>query len=198
MLDDYSAAAIKAEADAARAFKTRLEALDPATLTLDKQLDREQLRHAMDSTILQNESVRAWARDPDIYSSGITNTAYVMIKRSFAPPEERLRRLIARERAMPAALAEARRNLDNPPRIYTEIAIEQIDGSIGLFRGAVVEAFAGVKDEVLRAEFKQANGAVIAALEEYKTWLKNDLLPRSTATSPTAPSSIDVVSPLTR
>ncbi len=178
-LDDYSVAAIKAEADAARAFKARLEALDPATLTLDKQLDREQLRHAMDSTILQNESVRAWARDPDIYSSGITNTAYVMIKRSFAPPEERLRRLIARERAMPAVLAEARKNLDNPPRIYTEIAIEQIDGSIGLFRGAVVEAFAGVKDEALRAEFKQANGAVISALEEYKTWLKKDLLPRS-------------------
>ena len=179
-LDDYSAAAIKAEADAARAFKARLEALDPATLTLDRQLDREQLRHAMDSTILQNESVRAWARDPDLYSSGITNTAYVMIKRSFAPPEERLRRLIARERAMPAVLAEARRNLDNPPRIYTEIAIDQIDGSIGMFRGAVVEAFAGVTDQALEAEFKKANDAVIAALEEYKTWLKKDLLPRST------------------
>ena len=49
-----------------------------------------------------------------------------MIKRAFAPPDERLRQLIAREKAMPAALAEARKNLDNPPRVYTEIAIEQM------------------------------------------------------------------------
>ena len=55
----------------------------------------------------------------DTYSSGLTNTAYIMIKREFAPPDERLRKLIAREKAMPAALAEARKNLDNPPRIYT-------------------------------------------------------------------------------
>ena len=52
-----------------------------------------------------------------------------MIKRAYAPPDERLRLLIAREKAMPAALAEARKNLDNPPKISTQIAIEQLDGS---------------------------------------------------------------------
>ena len=34
---------------------------------------------------------------------------------------------------MPNALAEARKNLDNPPRIYTEIAIEQLDGNRDFF-----------------------------------------------------------------
>ncbi len=58
-------------------------------------------------------------RIPTLYSSGITNAAYVMIKRNFAPPAERLKALIAREKPMPAALAEARKNLDNPPQIYT-------------------------------------------------------------------------------
>ena len=101
------------------------------------QLDREQLLHAIDSRLLTLEVVRPWARDPDTYSSGLTNTAYIMIKRAFAPPEERLRQLIAREKAMPAALAEARKNLENPPRIYTEIAIEQIDGNRGFFQTAV-------------------------------------------------------------
>ena len=64
-----------------------------------------------------------------------------MIKRDFAPPEQRLRQLIAREKAMPAALAEARKNLENPPRIYTEIAIEQMDGNRGFFETAVAPAF---------------------------------------------------------
>ena len=83
-----------------------------------------------------------------------------MIKREFAPPEERLRQLIAREKLMPAALAEARKNLENPPRIYTEIAIEQIDGNRGFFKDAVPGAFPDVKDKALLAEFKAANDAV--------------------------------------
>jgi hypothetical protein len=106
-----------------------------------------------------------------------------MIKRNFAPPEERLRQLIAREKAMPAALAEARTNLQNPPRVYTEIAIEQMDGNRGFFETAVASAFPTVTDKALLTEFKQVNGAVIAALVEYKTWLQSDLLPRSTEAS---------------
>jgi uncharacterized protein (DUF885 family) len=181
-LDDYSAEAVTAEAQAAKAFKTRLQAVDPATLALDAQLDREELLHVMDSIVLGDEVIRMWAKDPDRYASGLTNTAYVMIKRSFAPAEERMRLLIAREQKMPAALANARKNLDNPPRIYTEIAIEQIDGNIGFFKSAVPEAFAGVKDAALTAEFKKANDAVIAALTGYKDWLKKDLLARSNGT----------------
>ena len=50
---------------------------------------------------------------------------------------------------MPAALAEARKNLENPPRIYTEIAIEQIDGNISFFKKDVPAAFTDVTDTAL-------------------------------------------------
>ena len=49
----------------------------------------------LDGMLLRNEVIRPWARDPDIYSSGITNDAYVMISRTFAPPEQRLKSLTA-------------------------------------------------------------------------------------------------------
>ena len=178
-LDDYSAAAVKAESDAARAFKSRLTAIDPAALSLDQQLDREQLLRAADNTVLQNEVIKRWARDPDLYPSGITNTAYVMIKRGFAPIEVRLKALIAREQTMPAALAEARKNLDNPPKIFTEIALEQIDNNVSFFTKDVPAAFKDVTDKALLAEFKKSNDAVIAALGSYKTFLQKDLLARS-------------------
>ena len=127
MLRDPSRQAVMDEIAAARRFRDRTAAIDAATLSPTNQLDREQLLLAIDSRILTLETVRPWARDPDTYSSGLTNTAYIMIKRAFAPSEERLRQLIAREKVMPATLAEARKNLDNPPRIYTEIAIEQLE-----------------------------------------------------------------------
>ena len=178
-IDDSSRQAVIDEIAAARDFRQRVTANDPSTLNPVNQLDREQLLLAIDSKVLALEVVKSWATNPDNYSSGLTNTAYLMIKRAYAPPVDRLRQLIAREKAMPAALSEARKNLENPPRVYTEIAIEQIDGNRDFFKDAVAKAFPTVTDKTLLAEFKQANDAVIAALDDYKQWLKTDLLKRS-------------------
>jgi uncharacterized protein (DUF885 family) len=178
-LADPSQQAVSAEVAALRGFRERAAAVDATTLTLANQLDREQMLLAIDSRILALETVKPWARDPDTYSSGITNAAYIMIKRAFAPPEERMRHLIAREKAMPAVLAEAKKNLDNPARIHTEIAIEQLDGNRDFFKTAVAAAFPTVTDKALLAEFTQANDAVIASLNDYKKWLTDDLLERS-------------------
>ncbi len=178
-LEDYSRTAVTDAVSAARQFRERVAVIDPGSLSLSAQLDREQLLHAIDSRLLTLDVVRPWARDADTYSSGVTATAYIMIKRGFAPPAERMRQLMAREAAMPAVFAEARRNLDNPPRIYTEIAIEQLDGNQEFFRTAVPAAFAEVKDAALVAEFRKTNDAVITALGDYKRWLQTDLLKRS-------------------
>ena len=178
-LENYSRQGVMDAIAAARGFRDRVNGINPSSLSADKQLDREQLLHAIDSRILMLAVVRPWAKDADSYSSGVTNTAYVMIKRRFAPPEERLRKLIAREKAMPAALLEARKNIENPPQIYTQIAIEQLDGNRTFFETAVPGGFKDVKDQALLAEFKKTNNAVIAALVDYKKWLQDDLLKRS-------------------
>ncbi len=178
-LEDVSAAAVEDELTTTRSFLTRLDAIDEKWLRPDAQIDREWLRHVLQASVLQLDVIRPWARDPDSYSSGLTNAAYVLIKRSFAPPEARMKALTARMRAMPAALLEARRNLSHPPKVYTEIAIEQLDGNREFFDTAVVEAFAGVKDAALRAEFDGARKGVMSAMADYKKWLQSDLLPRS-------------------
>lgn len=178
-LEDYSRQAVDETVAALKAFHSRLMAIDPKTLTAANQLDHEQMRRAIDGRLLTLEVIRPWATQPDTYSSSLTNTAYIMIKRQFAPADVRLRQLIAREKAMPAALAEARKNLDNPPRIATEIALQQIDGNRSFFTDAVATAFPEVKDAALLAEFKQANDAVVAALKDYGSWLRTDLLKRS-------------------
>ena len=179
-LEDLSQAAISAESKTLADFHAKVTAIDPASLSLDAQLDREQLLRAFDAGVLADDTIKQWATNADAYSSGVTNAAYVIMKRPFAPAADRLRALIDREKKMPAALAEARKNLANPPRIYTEIAIEQIDGNISFFKKDVPAAFTDVTDAALRADFKASNDAVIAALGDYKTFLKADLLPKST------------------
>lgn len=122
----------------------------------------------MDGTLLRDEVSRTWATNPDMYSSGITNDAFVIISRTFAPPEQRLESLTAGLKLMPNALAQARKRLDKPPRVYTETAIEQLAGNRAFFTDDVPAAFADVTDARLLADFKTANDGVIAALDDDK------------------------------
>ena len=84
-----------------------------------------------------------WQKNPDSYSSGVTSSIFTLMERPYAPVNTRLRAAIAREKAMPQVFAEARQNLVNPPKIYTEIALEQIDGNIRFFQQDVPLAFCG-------------------------------------------------------
>src|SRR4051794_2943875 len=178
-LEDVSRAAVDAEVAALKGFRAELSAIDPATLSPAHQLDLAQAISGIDSQMLERQIVRGWTKNPDLYSTAVTQTAFVMINRNFAAPDVRLRALIQRERLMPGNLAEARKNIDNPPAIYTDIAIEQLDGDIGFFKSSVPAAFAALTDRALLDQFTQANQNVITALTEYKTWLQTDVKPRS-------------------
>src|SRR5579871_2495442 len=111
-------------------FRTRLQTFDSKRLPFEAQQDYELLMATLNGNLLDLETIREWEKNPDRYSSGITNSAYVIMSRSFAPADERLRSLIAREKLMPAVFDAARANLSNPPRVYTEVAIEQIPGIV--------------------------------------------------------------------
>src|ERR1051326_951875 len=178
-LEDYSLATIAAEIRSLKGFLTKFEQFPANALTADTAADRDLVIHNIQSQLLSLETIRMWEKNPDVYSSSITSSAFTIISRRFAPPEERLRSLIARERLMKNVLGQARHNLRNPPRIYTEVALQQLPGLAGFFKSDVPAAFKKVTDRKLLDEFQASNDAVIAALGEYQAFLKNDLLPRS-------------------
>ena len=171
-LEDFSRASIDAEIAALKRYLQRFEKLGAGGEEADRQLVVAKIR----GRLLDLEEVRMWEKNPDLYSSGITNSAFVIMSRKFAPAADRLRRLIARERSMPAALEAARLNLRNPPRIYTEVALEQLPGIAAFFEKDVPAAFAEVKDGGLLAEFREANAGVLRALAGYRAFLEKDLL----------------------
>jgi uncharacterized protein (DUF885 family) len=171
-LEDYSKAGV--------AHRTaELKKWEAQFAKLPQSDDRDLVLNYIRASLLELETVRQWEKNPDNYSSGIASSAFTIMSRKFAPPEARLKSLTERERHMPKVLVDARANLKNPPRIYTEIAIEQMDGNIEFFKNDVPLAFKDVKDAKLLADFKASNGAVIVALKDYETFLKTDLLPRS-------------------
>ncbi len=178
-LEDYSRRSIEAEIAALHNFEKKFEDLRPTQLDLSTRGDYEMVLNDIRSKLLTLEIIRPWEKNPDTYSSGITASAFTLMERKFAPANDRLRSLVSREKQMPAALKAARENLKNPPRIYTEIALEQLPGLISFFETDVPSAFQDATDAKTIAEFHQTNAEVIAALREYESWLKQEVLPRS-------------------
>ena len=172
LLEDYSKAAVEAHVKALHGAERQFAALpaDP---------DRDLILNDIRSTLLDLEQVRSWEKNPDNYSSGVTNSIFVIMSRTFAPPAERLQSVVARERQFPAVFQAARANLKNPPRIYTQIAIEQLPGIVSFFQNDVPTAFKLVTDPKLLADFQNSNQLAIDTLKQYQTFLETTLLPRS-------------------
>ena len=178
-LEDWSDATRSTEIRGLHYFMSKFDGFSPSGLDPSTEGDLEIMRSNLRSQLLSMETIRMWQKNPDMYASGITNAAFVLMEREFASPDERLRSLVAREAAMPKVLEEARANLQNPPQIYTEIALEQISGDVSFFQNDVPMAFAKATDPALKAQFAKTNAAVVAALQSYGQWMKSDLLPRS-------------------
>jgi hypothetical protein len=178
-LEDLSSGSIDAEVAALNNFEKRISAIPVASLDQTTRGDRQMVLNQIRSRRLTLHTIRPWTKNADEYSSLCANAAFTLMERKFAPVDDRLRSLIAREEKMPALLREARANLQNPPRIFTQIAIEQLPGIIRFFQHDVPLAFTDAHDESLKTEFAKSNAAVIAALTDYLSWLKTDLLPRS-------------------
>ena len=178
-LEDYSAASVEKQIAALHAYEKKLLAIDPSALDASVAADYQILLNSIRSQLLSLEVIRNWEKNPDNYSSGVTNSIFVLMERPFAPVNTRLRQAIEREKQIPQVFVEARKNLKNPPRIFTEIALEQIDGIISFFQNDVPLAFKDATDQAAKAEFAKTNAAVIDALKSYGAWMKSDLLPRS-------------------
>lgn len=179
MAPDYSASAIKEEIDQLKSFKNRFESLRSDGFDAQTKIDQRLILGDINSRLLTLEQLKFTERDPDMYSSDSSSMIYNLMTRDFAPLPERLKLVIAREKKIPVILRAGKANLKNPPKIYTEVALEQLPGIIDFFKTSVPEAFKSVSDQTLLAEFKNTNDDVIAQLKDYQNFLKNEVLPRS-------------------
>jgi uncharacterized protein (DUF885 family) len=181
-LEDYSRASIDKQIALLKKFKQEFATQFPDTKAgsdVGAWIDLSLVRDDINGHLLSLENIRGWEKNPDQYSSGVSNSIFVIMARSFAPPDQRLKSVIARERQIPAVFVAARQNLKNPPPIFVEVALQQIPGIVGFFQKDVPEAFKEVKDQKLLDEFHATNQKVIDELNQYKAWIEKDLKPQA-------------------
>jgi uncharacterized protein (DUF885 family) len=177
MLTDYSHARRDRVLAAHKQFKIEANAIDPAKLSTVNNVDLRILKENIESRIFQLEVLKEADWNPLVYMQSLANSLYLLVARDFAPPEKRIPNLRQRMEAIPRVITQAQANLQHPPRVHTETAIEQTQGAINLVRAEL----APLLDQApqMKKDLAPLQAKTATALEDYKKWLQNDLLPRS-------------------
>jgi uncharacterized protein (DUF885 family) len=176
-LTDYSSEARAKDLATQKEFRDKLNAFDGSQLTGANNIDFRILKENIDYEIFRTEELKEAEWNPLVYMQSLANSLYLLVARDFAPAEKRIPSLRERMEKIPGVIAQAKANLQHPPRIHTETAIEQTQGAINLVRrelAPLLDQAPQTKKDLAPLQDKTA-----AALEDYKKWLQNDLLPRS-------------------
>src|SRR6266480_4419708 len=177
LLTDYSLEARAKDLAAQKEFSDKLNAIDGSQVNGANNVDFRILRENIDYEIFQAEKLKEVDWNPLVYMQSLGNSLYLLVARDFAPPEKRISNLRQRMEGIPNVIAQAKANLQHPPRVHIETTIEQTQGAINLVR----EGLAPLLDRAPQSkkELAPLQEKTAAALEDYKKWLEKDLLPRS-------------------
>ncbi|MEP7155702.1 MAG: DUF885 domain-containing protein [Betaproteobacteria bacterium] len=173
---DLSVAGLARERKLYHATLAAVKRINAASLSSQYRVDYHIMMNELEGRLFAIEVLKE--QDWDALSYVPANGIYVLLARDFAPLPSRLASVKARLEQIPGALKVAKANLKNPPRIFTETAVDQNKGAIGLIRD---ELDMYVKDAPqMKAALAPSRKKAIAALEAYGAWLEKELLPRST------------------
>lgn len=168
-LGDCSADAHLRRDQADDSWLARLEDIDETGLDFGQRIDRSLLLSTLIGRRI-NRSWQGWRRDPSAYPNVGLQGVFALFLHRVHPEPDLARFAIARMRALPEVLEDAKANID--PELVPPLFVERAQGpcraGIGYFRNLVP---AEVSDESLRREVAAAGDIAATALENYLSWL---------------------------
>ncbi len=170
-LADPSAQARDDERRALDGWAARLAAIDRGTLSAQHRVDAAMMADSVARRVFELDELREHTWNPLLANPG--RAVYQLLARDFAPLPDRLASVTARLAAIPAALVEARRQLGRMPRVHTETAIGQFDGTIALVSKEIDAAVEAAPQ--CAAQLAEVRPAALEALTEHRTWLSAQL-----------------------
>jgi uncharacterized protein (DUF885 family) len=149
----------------------QLKRIDPARLSPAVRADRAVLENALESDRWSLTEWRAWQWNPANYN--VAEPFALLLSLEYAPLDQRLRTFSKRLERVPAYYAAAKRNIENPTREHTQLAIEQNRGALGVFgEGLDAKIASSTLSASERTRLAERTAAARKAIEEYVAWLE--------------------------
>jgi hypothetical protein len=170
-LPDWSAEGLAKEIKRLHSEKDRVGSFQESALSEKQRFERNYVASVIDSDLFWLESAEWPKRCPQYYADAIDPDVYV--SREYAPLDQRLKAYTAYAKAVPIALDQIRKNLRTPlPKTFVNIGHTTYGGLVSFYEKDVPAIFAGVKDEQLQKNFKEANDGALKAMKDIDAWFK--------------------------
>ncbi len=180
LLPDITAQGRAARSGTWRSILTDMAQLNFAQLSRAQQVDYRLLENELQYRLWADGTLQDWAWNPQIYNDIAAGALYGLAARDFAPWDVRLKAATARMEALPAFLAESRRQLvpARVPKIFAETVARQNPGIIEIAQGML----APHKDTLSpqdQTRFDTALAALKKAVAEQQSWITDTLIPNA-------------------
>ncbi len=150
------------------------QSVDRSKLSRDGQIDYDILEQSLRADLWSQENFDSFVTDPRAYSELFSGSVFTLLTQSTLPPETNIANAIVRIGQVPQAVAAARGNLKNPPRVQLETAIQQNRGAIGFYETEIFELVGKTKQ---LPALKTAAAKAVVALKQHQGFLEKELLP---------------------
>jgi uncharacterized protein (DUF885 family) len=179
-VDDLGTAGRQKADDFSKKILAELDAMDASKLSRENQVDAMILRNQLQGDLWNNDTMQAWAWDPQVYNGLAGGAIYNLMAREFAPMPQRLKSATARMLKIPGLFAQMRENLDpaRVPKIHAETVAKQNAGVLQLV-DQFITPNAGQLAGDDRKQLDDAVATLRKAVADQQAWLDKTLVPNA-------------------
>ncbi|MGC8488726.1 MAG: DUF885 family protein [Clostridia bacterium] len=157
MLGDLSPGGRAAYVRTLRKIERGLGQLEPTGLSSQDRVDHAILLNAVALALDDEEQQQAPRSDPTLYNAHILGGLLSLVRRGPEAGQRRAAAVLARLAAVPTLLEQALQQLDNPPRLFVDVAADQGEAMAAWLEGELPKAFSdapAVTDSAREAAFR--------------------------------------------
>jgi len=181
-LPDFSPAKIAEEARHVHAFLEKVRAMKIDTWPKDDQIDAILFRSQLEGVDFQNRVLKFERNDPLLYADECAEAIFSLLKKEYDTPRKRALSATARLKAMPAMLKQGLANLQNPVKLYAQLAIQSARAIDPLLNQSLMALDVGLAPNE-HEELIKARDAALAAVHSYADELEKRM-PKMVAFAP--------------
>ena len=173
-LTDYSPAKMAERAQHVRSLLEKVRAIKSDNWPKDERIDWILFRAQLEEVDFENRVLKFERTNPQVYVGDCTNAIFSLLKKEYDLPRKRALAATARLRQMPALLKQGLSNLQNPVKLYAQLAIQSARSIDPLLNKSLMALDVDLAPDE-HAELIKARDAAVVALHAYADELEKRL-----------------------
>ena len=170
-LTDYSPAKIAERAQHVHSLLEKVRAMKTDNWPRDERIDWMLFRAQLENTDFGNRVLKFERTNPQVYVEECTNGIFSVLKKEYDTPRKRALAATARLKQMPALLKQGLSNLQNPVKLYAQLAIQSARSIDPLLNNSLMALDVGLAPNE-HDEFIKARDIALTSLHNYAAELE--------------------------